>query len=213
MNYAEDDLIPLSALQHLLFCERQCALIHTERLWEENQFTAEGRIMHSRTDEPVTEMIDGTKVARALRIRSFKLGVVGVCDVVEFQNGIPTPVEYKRGKPKSHRADEVQVCAQAMCLEEMLDVGVQEAYLFYGRTRRRHHVVLDDELRDLTEDIADRCHDLIVSGETPAPQYERRKCSACSLALLCMPRQNWTADVDSLMHSVFGKFRSEKRGE
>lgn len=187
--YTEDDLLPLSGLQHLLFCERQCALIHVERLWAENYFTATGRIMHDRTDTPETRNEHGLRVVRAMTVRSRELGVYGVCDVVEFRDGIPTPVEYKRGKPKAHRADDVQVCAQALCLEEMMGVSVPEADLFYGKTHRRQAVILDDELRALTQDMARRFHALVAAGETPRPVYDRAKCSACSLGELCLPRR------------------------
>lgn len=200
--YTDDELLPLSALQHLLFCERQCALIHIERLWEENLFTAEGRLLHSRSDEPGVEMRGGMKVVRGMKVCSHMLGVSGICDVVEFRDGVPTPVEYKRGKPKSHRADEVQLCAQAVCLEEMLGVTVPEADLFYGQTRRRHCVVLDDELRQLTHDIAERAHVLIDAGCTPPAEYEPRKCSACSLAELCVPKQNWDRDIGRLIEAA-----------
>lgn len=186
--YPEDELLPLSGLQHLLFCERQCALIHIERLWAENYFTATGRILHDRTDTPETRNEHGVRVVRAMTVRSLELGLFGVCDVVEFRDGVPTPVEYKRGKPKSHRADEVQLCAQALCLEEMMDCSIPEADLFYGKTHRRQPVPLDCELRNLTRDIARRFHDLLAADRTPPPVYERAKCSACSLADLCMPK-------------------------
>ena len=184
----EDERLPLSALQHLLYCPRQCALIHIERLWEENLFTAEGRILHDRTHRPGTEVQHGLKVARSMQVWSDRLGVFGICDVVEFREGVPTPVEYKRGKPKAHRADDVQVCAQAMCIEDMLDVRIPQADLFYGQTRRRHTVSFDAELRQLVRDVAQRCHELVDAGHTPPARYERRKCSACSLMSACLPR-------------------------
>src|SRR4051794_15637883 len=140
----EDALIPLSALQHQLFCPRQCALIHVEGLWAEDGATAEGRILHEKVDAGRPETRPGVRVARALSIRSLKLGVTGKADSVEFHQGRdpgeparPFPVEYKRGKPKAHRADEVQLCAQGICLEEMFGVEVAEGALFYGTTRRR----------------------------------------------------------------------------
>jgi CRISPR-associated exonuclease Cas4 len=191
----EDERLALSALQHLLFCPRQCALIHVERLWEENVYTAEGRILHDRSDQSETVVEYGMKVARAMRIWSERLGLYGVCDVVEFRDGLPTPVEFKRGKPKTHRADEVQLCAQAICLEDMFGVRIPQADLFYGKTRRRKCVLLDDALRSLTAETARRCHELIASGVTPAPVYEYRKCSSCSLLGLCLPKQSGRAMV------------------
>ena len=187
--YAEDDLLPISALQHLLFCERQCALIHIERLWAENLFTAEGRIMHDRTDAPRTTTESGVRVARGMRVWSRQLGVFGICDVVEFREGVPTPVEYKRGRPKSHRADEVRLCAQAMCLEGMFDVRIPHADLFYGQPRRRLDVTLDEALRGLTRQVAAQCHALIDGGATPAAVYDRKRCSACSLLEICLPQR------------------------
>ena len=187
----DDDLIPLSALQHQLFCPRQCALIHIERVWAENRFTAEGRVLHERADKQGGEKRKGVRVLTALPIRSLRLGVYGVADVVELhENGKkPFPVEYKRGKPKKHRADEVQLCAQAMALEEMFAVELSEGALFYGETRRRLAVSLDQELRLLTADIAASVRNMIAAGKTPAPVYEPRRCDACSLIELCKPKQ------------------------
>ncbi len=185
----EIEYIPLSALQHLVFCERQFALIHIERLWEENLLTAHGRILHDRADRPETRVENGVRIAGSLQVWSDSLGIWGVCDVVEFHDGNPVPVEYKRGKPKPHRADEVQLCAQALCLEEMFRCTVPRGFLFYGRTRRRKTVELDGELRTLTRRAAERCRELIESGETPPAEYDRKRCAACSLLDLCLPRK------------------------
>ncbi len=183
------DLLPISALQHLLYCERQCALIHIERLWEENFFTAEGRVLHERAHEGPSESRPGIRVARGLTLVSRRLGLQGEADVIEFHSdGRLVLVEYKRGKPKAHRADEVQLCAQALCLEEMLELKISHGFLFYGKTRRRLEVAFDAELRALTESLTLRLHELIASGETPPPFFESKKCSACSLMELCIPR-------------------------
>ena len=186
----EDDLIPLSALQHMLFCPRQCALIHVERLWAENVFTAEGRILHDRTDKPGAATKKGLRIVTGMPLRSFALGVTGVADVVEFHEDQgrwrPFPVEYKRGRPKAHRADEVQLCAQAVCLEEMLGETISEGALFYGRTRRRTTIVFDDDLRALTRRVAEETRALIASGRTPPPVHDKR-CDSCSLEPLCRP--------------------------
>lgn len=187
----DEELLPLSALQHLLFCERQCALIHLEQIWMENPLTVEGRHLHEQADSGIPESRGDLRIARALPLRSLRLGLTGRSDVVEFHRigesaWRPFPVEYKRGRPKSHRADEVQLCAQALCLEEMLGVDVPAGALFYGQTRHRLDVVFDAELRRLTEDTAARLHRLIASGVTPAPVYEP-KCDQCSLLPVCMP--------------------------
>lgn len=190
----EDDLIPLAALQHCLFCPRQCALIHVEQLWSENRFTAEGALLHEATSAAGAEKRRGIRVVTAMPIASRRLGVSGIADVVEMHSEAsgrprPFPVEYKRGKPKAHRADEVQLCAQAIALEEMFAVELAEGALFYGETRRRVTVALDAELRALTHEVAAAARVMIRSGATPAAVYGKRKCSACSLADLCRPKQ------------------------
>ncbi|MCX7016716.1 MAG: CRISPR-associated protein Cas4 [Candidatus Sumerlaeota bacterium] len=202
--FDEDDLLPISALQHLAFCERQCALIHIESLWDENVLTAEGRVLHERTHEGETESRGDVRIARGVRLRSLRLGLIGMADVVEFHRRpeneeqgarlknvggrwLPFPVEYKRGRPKSGRCDEIQLCAQAICLEEMLGIGVERGALFYGQPRRRQEVALDEALREVTEETARRLHALIASGRTPPARYEK-KCENCSLLDRCLPR-------------------------
>jgi len=192
MNYNDDDLIMLSALQHYVFCPRQCALIHIEQLWSENLFTAEGRIMHDKVDTDRYESRGNVRIEYGVPIRSLRLGLIGKADVVEFHrmdDGTwrPFPVEYKRGKPKMDNCDRVQLCAQAFCLEEMLNVEITSGALFYGRTRRREDVVFDGRLRTETEDTARKAHELIAAGITPKPEFSR-KCQQCSLLELCMPK-------------------------
>jgi CRISPR-associated exonuclease Cas4 len=202
------DLLPISALQHLLYCERQCALIHIEQVWAENQFTVEGNVMHEKAHDGPDETKAGVRLVRGLAVKSEALGLSGQCDVVEFHaDGVVLPIEYKRGKPKAHRADEVQLCAQAMCLEEMFGVAsvgnrsaepeapianrryiIPEGRIFYGQTRRRLDVVFDAELRALTADTSRRLREMIESRRTPPAVYEERKCKACSLNELCMPQ-------------------------
>lgn len=261
--YSENDLISLSALQHLLFCERQCALIHVEQLWSENRLTAEGRVMHDKVHELCSETRGELRIARGLRLCSYRLGLVGQADVVEFHriqtsdlrpgtsdlrpeilhqeaevkesapnpfedifqaadtgsepeppalshsntpqlhNSIPSstihlpslsglwrpfPVEYKRGRPKINSCDEVQLCAQAICLEEMLGVSIESGALFYGKNRRRHEIVFTELLRSKTQQAAQRVHELIGNGTTPSANYEK-KCDHCSLYELCQPKQ------------------------
>ena len=190
-TYNEDDLIQLAALQHIIFCERQCALIHIEQLWSENVLTAEGRIMHDKVDTAKQEKRRDVRIEYGVPLRSLRLGLSGKADVVEFHrqgdNWHPFPVEYKRGKPKRDNCDKVQLCAQALCLEEMLNCTITEGALFYGTTRRRQDVVLDTALRTETEETAAKAHELIRSGITPKPEYSK-KCKSCSLVELCMPK-------------------------
>lgn len=209
--YTEDDLLPISAVQHLLFCPRQCALIHVEGVWQENRLTAEGRVGHERVHEAPDESRRDVRIVRALRLQSLQLGLAGVADVVELHRAdapaesergdgaavrVPSlpgrwtvfPIEYKRGRPKRNQCDQVQLCAQAMCLEEMLSAAIPEGALFYGRTRRRHRVVLDAALRQRTRGAAGELHRLIDSGVTPPPDFSAR-CKSCSLQELCLPQR------------------------
>ena len=198
---AEDLLLPISALQHYLFCPRQCALIHVERLWAENAATADGRILHEKVDRGKTDRRGALQTLRSVQLRSFALGVAGIADIVEKRGDALTPVEYKRGKPKAHRADEVQLCAQAMCLEEMFGIDVPEGILFYGAVRRRHPVAIDAELRALTKQVATDASDMVRAARTPPPVWVAKLCGACSMADLCRPKRmtnppavaNWLA--------------------
>lgn len=198
----EARLIPISALQHMLFCPRQCALIHLEQQWAENRYTAEGRILHERADHLGHERRRGIHTAMALPLSNEVLGLVGVADVVEFDEAqqpvIVRPIEYKRGRPKAHRADEVQLCAQALCLEEMLDISIEQGALYYGKTRRRKAVVFDDELRDLTLQVIADTHGLFDNHHTPSATYDSKRCDHCSLTDICQPQ-------------VLGKQRSASR--
>jgi CRISPR-associated exonuclease Cas4 len=201
-------VVMLSALQHYIFCPRQCALIHLEGVWSESYLTASGRTLHERVDRRVSESRRNVHQATALRLFSNRLGLTGVADMVEFQKveiavdeegrtvaaelsgqkGFwkPFPVEYKRGKPKSHQADEVQLCAQALCLEEMLDVVIPRGALFYGETRRRVEVEFDSSLRELTETVAGNVRDMLQAGVTPPPVFSKA-CKSCSLLDDCRP--------------------------
>lgn len=184
--------VPISALQHYLYCDRQCALIHIERIWQENRHTAEGRVLHERADRYGHEQRRGVHTAMALPLAHEPLGLTGYADVVEFEDDdthrIVRPIEYKRGRPKAHRADEVQLCAQALCLEDMLGVHIYEGALFYGQTKRRQNVVFDDTLRSLTEETARATTELLASGTTPRAVYEPSKCDRCSLIDHCQPQ-------------------------
>lgn len=204
--FAEEDLLPLSAVQHLVFCERQSALIHLEQVWADSPATVEGSHLHRTTDAGQGESRGDVRITRGLALRSLHLGLAGRADVVEFHrvgadgatrgvelpgargHFLPFPVEYKRGRPKrTHRADEAQLCAQAICLEEMLDTSVPHGALFYGRTRHRVPVEFDVGLRELTRQAASRLHDLFTARVTPAAVWEK-KCRQCSLLNICQPR-------------------------
>jgi CRISPR-associated exonuclease Cas4 len=188
----DEDLLALSALQHFIFCQRQCALIHIEQLWEENLFTAQGRLMHDKVHDDGFETRAGVRIERSVALRSLNIGLVGVADVVEFHKKTgggwqPFPVEHKRGKPKPDDCDKVQLCAQALCLEEMLNTEVPAGALFYGKTRRRLDVMFDPILRAETQETAQRLHRFVAAGKTPAAVYEK-KCESCSLKEVCLPR-------------------------
>jgi len=211
--YNEDDLLLVSAFQHLAFCERQWGLMYLENIWAENPLTVEGRQLHERADEAETEVRGDVRIARGLRLQSLRLGLTGRADVVEFHrlpladeepgdddqtsSGIqlegvaglwrPFPVEYKRGRPKPDHCDKVQLCAQALCLEEMLQVAVLSGAIFYGQPRRRYDVPLDRALRDETEKLAARLHELTSAARTPSARYEK-KCRSCSLLSFCLPK-------------------------
>lgn len=198
--YAEDDLLPISALQHVVFCDRQAALIHVERLWSENVHTVEGIHAHQQAHEAGGESRGDIRIVRALALRSLRVGLAGVSDVVEFhrdESGAllpgrpgrwrPFPIEYKKGKQKRYGADEVQLCAQAMCLEEMFDTTVPNGALFYGKTRRRKAVVFDEPLRATTLRAAARFREIVEQRLTPAARWGA-KCRECSLIDDCRPR-------------------------
>lgn len=203
--FNESDYIMLSALQHYQFCPRQCALIHIEQLWAENRFTAEGKVLHERADSGKSQQQGGIRTVRTLPICSQRLGLSGQADVVEFYaDGQIYPVEYKRGKPKKNRCDEVQLCAQALCLEEMLDVQIANGALFYGQRKRRKEVPLDAELRELTRHIIDKTHQMMQSSKTPPAEYGK-KCDTCSLLSLCLPKSCGTArSVSRYMQRMLG---------
>jgi CRISPR-associated exonuclease Cas4 len=187
-----DNAIPISALQHAVYCLRQAALIHVERLWAENRFTAEGRVLHDVAHEVGSRKSRGVRRVTALQIASQRLNLTGVADVVEFHvvadSETAFPIEFKRGKPKPHRADEVQLCAQGLCLEEMTNRPVPEGALFYGETKRRVVVPFDSELRKLTEDTVTAFGALVAEGRTPPAVWKASRCRSCSLLDLCKPK-------------------------
>ena len=213
--FNEEDLLPISRLQHFLFCERRAALVAIEGIWEDNLFTVEGTHLHQKVDDEVPPESRGDlRVTRGLLLHSFELGLSGKADVVEFHrvceeevatpprsgdtataiplagaSGLwrPYPVDYKRGRLRHEEGFEVQLCAQALCLEEMMGVVVPEGAVYYGKPRRRLVVAFDEALRTMTREAARRLHGLIDSGRTPQARYEK-KCDSCSLFSLCMPK-------------------------
>ncbi len=190
MVYDDNDLIPISALQHYVFCPRQCALIHIEQQWVESVLTAEGRLLHERAHEGGQERRGDIRTVRGLRLRSLTLGLIGQADVVEFRYDsdslVVVPIEYKRGTVKPDRSDEVQVCAQALCLEEMLGTTISFAEIFYGKVRRRHGFAVTADLRKKTVETIQALRRMLELQATPRAVREP-KCDSCSLFRVCLP--------------------------
>ena len=198
--YREEDYLMLSGLQHFAYCRRQWALIHIEQQWAENERTVDGQIFHSVAhDKARIEKRGELLITRGLPVKSAKLGMSGVCDVVEFhksEEGVslasyeglwqPYPVEYKKGLPKLNEADEMQLCGQAICLEEMLLCRIPGGSLFYGENRRREPVEFTEELRGKVYDMAKEMHVLWDKGYTPRVKPQKG-CNACSLKEICVP--------------------------
>lgn len=203
MENNETDFLTLSGLKHFAFCRRRWALVHIEQLWSENVLTLDGHYMHERVhDSGFTESRGSVLLSRAMPVRSQKLRVTGECDMVELHrdpNGVPIhgrsglwrlyPVEYKRGKPDGRGADELQLCAQAMCLEEMFVTEIPEGAIYYGATHRRLKVELTEELRRQVFKLLDEMHDLFARGYTPKVK-PTRVCKSCSVFELCQPMLN-----------------------
>ena len=211
--FAPEDCLAISGLQHFRFCRRQWALIHIEEQWAENLRTVEGELLHERAhNEQLRESRGDLWVVRGLRVQSLTLGLSGQCDVVEFrrdeENGVPLagkagrwlpyPVEYKRGSPKTDACDELQLCAQAMCLEEMLCCDIAEGALFYGETRRRQRVELTENLRNEVKQDAAAMHDLYRRKHTPRVR-PTKGCRSCSLEELCLPRLERVGSVQAYL--------------
>jgi len=194
--FVDSDFLPLSALQHFKFCRRRFALVYAEQLWAENRLTAEGRVLHENTDIVSEHEVDGMHIARAVPLKSERLGIFGIADTVEFfPDGTPFPVEYKHGKPNAHGSDEIQLCAQALCLEEMTKRSVPEGALFYGKTRRRKNIALDKELRAATISLISEARALRERGETPPAIFRSETCDKCSLKELCLPECGENSDA------------------
>lgn len=204
IEYRDEDLLMLSGIQHITFCERQWALIHIEQQWAENNLTIEGNWMHQKVDDPtLMNRNKGIVTLRSVTLVSRRLGLYGISDVVEMvastsgQNAIQhskypgfwqlIPVEYKRGKPKKDQIDEVQLCAQAICLEEMYNVCIEKGFLYYGETRHREEIPFTEELRKLVEKKCAQMHRLYEQKDLP-PAIYKTHCKSCSLCDVCMPK-------------------------
>ena len=223
-NYSDDDLLLLSGIQHFFFCRRQWALIHIEQQWQENILTFGGRELHERVDDPFFTEARGTVlVTRSLPIISRRLGLYGVADVVEFyksDEGIklrgrkglwqPHPVEYKYGEPKIDERDMVQLCAQALCLEEMFNTSVMEGDIFYGRTRRRQRVKFDEDLRQMVMELSVEMHRLFEEGITPLPE-QSKACRSCSLIEICIPHASKKRSVRRYLNDALCELKEDRR--
>ncbi|HOR92154.1 MAG TPA: CRISPR-associated protein Cas4 [Rectinema sp.] len=215
--YSEDDLISLSSLQHILFCERQYALIHIEQVWEENLFTAEGRVLHERVDVEHRESRRLFRQEYSMAVRSLNYGLIGKCDLVEIYlapGGTvaeAVPVEFKRGRNKEEDVDRVQLCAQALCLEEMLNITIGTGQLYYLQEHRRTTVNLDGALRAKTVELIARIRQLQSSGITPSAEYQKRRCDRCSLLEVCMPKSAGSGgkEVDRFIRSQVSAARED----
>lgn len=181
--------IPLSALQHYVFCPRQCALIHNGGIWADNYLTATGNQLHKRVDSGQHETRGNMRYGRNVPVASEKYGLTGKLDLLEYDrvSGLYTPVEYKKGRPKDDLSDLVQLCAQALCIEEMCNVSVAEGAFWYWGIRKRVRVPIDQSLREKTSTIIDKVKELLSSGITPAACFSRA-CRSCSLEEACMPK-------------------------
>jgi len=183
---SDDDLVMISALEHYSYCPRQCALIHVEQTFDENLYTLRGRAVHERVDEPVGEFQEGVRVERALPLWSKRLGLIGKADVVEFHGATPFPVEYKHGSKREREHDDLQLCAQALCLEEMTGKSVPRGAIFYHSSRRRREVELDQTLRQEVEKAVIEIRKMMAEKMLPPPVNDNR-CRHCSLKESCMP--------------------------
>lgn len=211
-DYKEDDFLMLSGVQHFVFCKRQWALIHIEQQWKENYFTVDGNIMHENAhDHGFTEKRKDILITRGMPVFSRTLGISGTCDVVEFHRNeegialrhteglfLPVPIEYKRGKPKEHDADALQLCAQAVCLEEMLLCRIESGFLYYGETKRRQEIVFDDGLRGQVVMMCGKMHEYFARQHTPKVKVSKA-CQSCSLSEICLPKLNGSISVKDYM--------------
>jgi CRISPR-associated protein Cas4 len=218
MEYNEEDFLMLSGIQHFVFCRRQWALIHIEQQWAENLRTIEGNIMHQKAHDGFScEKRGNIIISRGMAVFSKSMGTNGICDIVEFHkddNGIPLygrqgkyqvfPVEYKKGKEKQTEADVLQVVAQAMCLEEMLCCKITKGYIFYGETKRRTEIIIQEELHDKVRKIFDEMHQFYNRNYTPKVK-RTKSCNACSLKDICLPALNKNQSAKEYIQMKLGE--------
>ncbi len=217
MIYQDDNVLSISGIQHFVYCRRQWALIHIEQQWEENLLTVSGESMHQKAhDNTFSETRNGVIITRGMQVSSYELGIYGVCDVVEF---VPSsegaiihnkegyfkiiPVEYKHGEPKTSDADILQVAAQAMCLENMFCVKIDELNIYYGKTRHREKIPFTDDIRERLVKILEEMHQLYDRRYTPKVK-QNKNCRACSLKNICLPRLTKISSVKGYMSKMLG---------
>ncbi len=215
--YEDDDLLPLSGIQHFAYCKRQWGLIHVERQWVENLRTAEGRLLHQRVDDPYFAESRGyVKTVRSVPLLSKTLGMYGIADLIELHRNTGhdrearySIVEYKRGKPKPEDWDEVQLCAQAACLEEMLGITLDFGYMYYGETKRRQRVDFSESLRERVKTLAEEMHLLYEKGETPAA-VKGKRCKNCSMKDICLPKLSGFGNkIEAYMAGLFDEMMED----
>lgn len=213
--YSEDDMLMLSGIQHYRFCPRQWALINLEQQWDDNRLTIEGQLLHKHVDDPFYRQKCGDHITlRSVNIASHELGLYGLSDVIELMPSdsatdsirhpkypgywIPVPVEYKHGKPKKNEVDEVQLAAQAMCLEEMYSIRIAYGAFFYGEIRRRVEVEITPMLRDIVRECAKNMHEIYLHRHIPAASNGKH-CANCSLKDICLPETYDCSDVKTYL--------------
>lgn len=197
-------IIFISALQHYVFCKRQCALIHNEQVWQDNWLTAQGQLLHQRVDSKDPETRKGIRYERAVEVYAPKLGIAGILDLLEknIESGELKPIEYKKGKPKTHDADLIQLCAQALCLEEMTGRSVESGSMWYWQIRKRVDVYLDQNLRLKTLEIIEETKDLLNNKILPRAVLTS-SCKACSLKEICLPEIISSKSLSTYIHDIY----------
>lgn len=198
----EDNYIPISALEHFSYCPRQCALIHIERVFEENVYTLRGRAIHERVDEPGIECIAGVRIERSLPVWSHRIGLTGKADVVEFNLGVPFPIDYKHGRRRANKHADLQLCAQALCLEEMLDVSVPKGAIYHFGSRRRREVIFSDELKESVKMVTEEIRIMLQQPILPPPLNDQR-CRNCSLKEVCVPKLAQIRRIEKLLNRLY----------
>jgi CRISPR-associated exonuclease Cas4 len=209
---SEDDFVPISALSHIYYCERRFALIHLEQSWEENRFTAEGKILHERVHMKHHESRRFFRQEYSMAVRSLVFGLIGKCDLVEIwyskNKNVKkvVPIEFKRGRKKESDVDRIQLCAQILCLEEMFELPIDTGQLYYLQEHRRNEICVDNMLRKRTIALIERIRMLRDAGVTSKAEYEKHKCDNCSLVDICMPKSTGTRNkqVNKFIHTQLG---------